>query len=547
MFLDLENIWIGGYYHKSQWRWVTTGQVLPSVMGEDGYPPWLYNSSRNNSGCVLLDRHLCDHPVLVEMSCDRKRGFLCEQSQKIEDESSKEVEIRLADRNVTLYNIKKSWGAAFTFCLDHNSRLIVLNNYEDARFIMYGMADHVDEIKHVWIGGHLQNNTWLWAATGEKIPSKANSDGFPFWSKEVMSSERGCLNLDRLPYSTPLLYGLNCNTIQPFICEAGSVNTSPSKELLHSPFRRSGVNSLSTTQAQNAKKCYLQVLNGTWHNCSAVPYSQDVQCTLVCEYPLSVFGSKEVRCSLSTEDVVGYRRLRTPPQCLAEDKLISHFEGTLQKIYSSKKRPDCILFLVNGNADKFQITSEFLQAFILTVPLNQDFPAGMISYAGNEVMIPMKETDACQMQLLVQELEAEERETKDVDIAMGLKLVHSTLHKDKKQCCIIVLLWNGTDYISDYQKYRGTVERLRDEGHYIFAIGEEEGVNKQLEPFVSSNNIDLHMYIFRRQQQYQHWLDFAGKTKEQVLNPVFPMLPHAGLHSFFCLEVYMLSPIYIQG
>lgn len=62
---------------------MSTGSVLNSLTDKNGYPPWRYGRSLQNDGCLLLDRHIEDNSSFIEMPCDRKRDFVCEECEYI--------------------------------------------------------------------------------------------------------------------------------------------------------------------------------------------------------------------------------------------------------------------------------------------------------------------------------------------------------------------------------------------------------------------------------------------------------------------------------
>lgn len=74
----MENAWIGGYYNKGFWVWISTGQIIPdkNQTGGDSYPPWFPKSK--NKGCLLFDRHLTSS-YFLPARCERRRDLICEQ------------------------------------------------------------------------------------------------------------------------------------------------------------------------------------------------------------------------------------------------------------------------------------------------------------------------------------------------------------------------------------------------------------------------------------------------------------------------------------
>ncbi|EZA48576.1 hypothetical protein X777_13247 [Ooceraea biroi] len=88
----MESVWLDGRSADgTDWTWVSSGFTLPSMKSNvTSYPPWseghpislpgnddLYQRGR----CLILDRHLCAEyttPVFLDLDCERKRPFVCQ-------------------------------------------------------------------------------------------------------------------------------------------------------------------------------------------------------------------------------------------------------------------------------------------------------------------------------------------------------------------------------------------------------------------------------------------------------------------------------------
>ncbi|CAG2066134.1 unnamed protein product, partial [Timema podura] len=81
------------------------------------------------------------------------------------------------------------------------------------------------EIDHVWLGGKLVNDEWMWVYNNSVIPP-ADESGYPPWCDNEKIPDMGCLNMDRQNHLTPLLYGLECNVTQGVICVQEAVEHS---------------------------------------------------------------------------------------------------------------------------------------------------------------------------------------------------------------------------------------------------------------------------------------------------------------------------------
>lgn len=56
----------------NMWKWFSSGS---NISNND-----LWRShNRGLHGCLLLDRHMCEIPVYLEVKCDRKRDVLCQR------------------------------------------------------------------------------------------------------------------------------------------------------------------------------------------------------------------------------------------------------------------------------------------------------------------------------------------------------------------------------------------------------------------------------------------------------------------------------------
>lgn len=81
MFEGLENAWIGGHYKNRDWRFISDGIPLREEPDRNTlYPPWRGDKVVKHAGCLLLDRHLANHPVFLEARCERRRSYICTKS-----------------------------------------------------------------------------------------------------------------------------------------------------------------------------------------------------------------------------------------------------------------------------------------------------------------------------------------------------------------------------------------------------------------------------------------------------------------------------------
>ncbi|XP_066998032.2 uncharacterized protein [Anabrus simplex] len=230
----LEDVWIGGSYDEDKmgWYWVSnaTEPIPLERNGASGYPPWFGGKVTNTSGCILLDRHLCETPLFLPGSCMRKKAFICQK-----EVPSEENEFMIhTDSLGTSYFVSKfilSWSQAFNYCprIDPNAYLVHITAPQLMDKLIDLMATNEMEIDHVWLGGRIifpdGELEWLF-----KNGTKVTVDELVFLtnrtktgtalcdSKEERRKEMPCLNLDRENHRIPMVYGLNCNLQQHFIC-----------------------------------------------------------------------------------------------------------------------------------------------------------------------------------------------------------------------------------------------------------------------------------------------------------------------------------------
>nr|CAD7392077.1 unnamed protein product [Timema cristinae] len=226
---DFENLWIGGVFdNESGWVWVSSGQTIEEESNQEEFPPWRFNQSVTNSGCLLLDRHVCDHPVFIEISCDRKRGFICQTVNQIsEDPSDAESPItpfQFEDRSFIMVSVPQSWDEAYKFCKAESGHLVTLDTRQLLQAIMQVMADHPLELHHVWVGGQLVDGLWVWNNTKEEIETE---ESFLPFCETAERTDMSRLNLDRQEHASPMLYGLPGNFSQSFICELETKKAFP--------------------------------------------------------------------------------------------------------------------------------------------------------------------------------------------------------------------------------------------------------------------------------------------------------------------------------
>nr|CAD7449898.1 unnamed protein product [Timema bartmani] len=420
---DLESVWLGASNEYGHWTWVSTGERLSSKKDPlSNYPPWRYNSTRKEQGCVLLDRHVCDHTVFLEVNCDRLRNFVCEHYKESTAVSwvPDEVQFEHDNRSMVLHVTKKNWQQASDTCMSRGTRLVTLHDMGTVSALMAAMTDHPNgericdslamlpgitwlddsftcsptlgiawgrcwfdhwgcmfwfivasatdlkahptEVKHVWIGGEVNQGVWLWSAPWIPVPvHKGKKDSFPPWCETGVDPATPCLNLDRREHAKPVMYGLGCYNKQPFVCEVDCVDPG-------------------------------RIAQGKWACAPAQPpYSQS--CSLECEPGTVGFGTRNMRCSKTgwsgLDDSVAF------PKCLRTHLASKH----LLKLLSMYEDYGFI-FLIDDSGDKrdsaYVSALQFISGVVRNFPISDDRPAGVISLGTSPpVNLPYNQTNTC--------------------------------------------------------------------------------------------------------------------------------------------------------
>ncbi|XP_029671028.1 uncharacterized protein LOC115240185, partial [Formica exsecta] len=112
----------------------------------------------------------------------------------------------------------------------------------------------IAELRHIWTDGRRKlsmfNDTplwrWTWESTGELVSEMGVS--FVPWclAGQCHNNDANCLNFDHADY-TPIIYGLNCNQSQTYICQPWSAACAPRRSNLDTSYALSGNNDLLQT------------------------------------------------------------------------------------------------------------------------------------------------------------------------------------------------------------------------------------------------------------------------------------------------------------
>ncbi|XP_072750611.1 C-type mannose receptor 2-like isoform X3 [Anoplolepis gracilipes] len=215
---SIENAWIGGYATANMWKWLSSGS---NISNNDLWR----NYNRELHGCLLLDRHMCEIPVYLEAKCDRKRDVLCQRPSR-ERIDKKPIPVYVEECFYWIGFHPLTWIQAQLSCKELNASLVILNSSRILNHMMSLMEDNKKDLRHIWTDGRRKLSTfndttlwrWTWESTGELI-SEIDASFVPWClANQCHNNDANCLNLDHADY-TPIIYGLNCNQSQMYICQ----------------------------------------------------------------------------------------------------------------------------------------------------------------------------------------------------------------------------------------------------------------------------------------------------------------------------------------
>ncbi|CAG2057157.1 unnamed protein product, partial [Timema podura] len=490
---DFENLWIGGVFdNESGWVWVSSGQTIEEESNQEEFPPWRFNQSVTNSGCLLLDRHVCDHPVFIEISCDRKRGFICQTVNQIsEDPSDAESPItpfKIEDRSFIMVSIPQSWDEAYKFCKAESGHLVTLDTRQLLQTIMQVMADHPLELHHVWVGGQLVDGLWVWNNTKKEIETE---ESFLPFCETAERTDMSRLNLDRQEHASPMLYGLPGNFSQSFICELETKKAFPDNSNEDESDEENGDEAFDKAWAEKiAKKknkiktrmqneYYLTeetltqqeditaismpsvltilepdktgvssskhnqecssvqpVEKGTWDCGLKEDSNTTFWCKLLCQDGYVTFGNTGVWCS---EDA-----WREENNSMVLPACTSSKEHALMVLNLLKNSNKSVLFVIdNVNAEELHFT-HFVESIVNAVPLSKSHVGGLILMSDHATTaIDFNMEDTCSFLKAMNETKTNTRKADqqvrmlDTNFGAAFQEAENQIHRSKKDSCII--------------------------------------------------------------------------------------------------------------
>ncbi|XP_072750603.1 macrophage mannose receptor 1-like isoform X2 [Anoplolepis gracilipes] len=243
---SIENAWIGGYATANMWKWLSSGS---NISNNDLWR----NYNRELHGCLLLDRHMCEIPVYLEAKCDRKRDVLCQRPSR-ERIDKKPIPVYVEECFYWIGFHPLTWIQAQLSCKELNASLVILNSSRILNHMMSLMEDNKKDLRHIWTDGRRKLSTfndttlwrWTWESTGELI-SEIDASFVPWClANQCHNNDANCLNLDHADY-TPIIYGLNCNQSQMYICQPRSAACLPRRSNLNTSYAVPSNNDLPQT------------------------------------------------------------------------------------------------------------------------------------------------------------------------------------------------------------------------------------------------------------------------------------------------------------
>ncbi|XP_063978773.1 uncharacterized protein LOC135163340 [Diachasmimorpha longicaudata] len=458
---DFETVWIGAYYSYGQWVWMATGSILNSLTDKGGYPPWRFGRPEKNNGCLLLDRHIEDNSTFVEVACDRKRDFVCEEYSDDEEDDWMDEPVKFSFENSTyiIYPIDKTWKDSRDFCNERGSVLAYVEHATAVNLIIEAMGDHPREIAHVWLGGQYNKklDEWRWLGNNQKILKEKDEFGFPPWAHidgevDMDSDSTACLNLDRTDHVKPHFYGLECNSKQSFVCKITCDIPPP-------------------------------IQNGNW-TCTDITDGR--QCLLHCENNLIMMGLKDVTCKSQSGWISGNNPMEFP-LCLHPKMFTTRMIRSLSQ--DIQKSSGYYIIFDHSSSKLKPILLEFIERIVISFPVSRNLKFGMTTYLTNPpTHLPFNQTDKCAVISAVRALQniTYDITTADVNISNIQKDI--SMYNGRRISIIAVI--DGKRGVA----YTDALMQFKAVGHHIVVVGLREDTETLLP--LATIGIDRRINLF---------------------------------------------------
>ncbi|KAH0548845.1 hypothetical protein KQX54_003197 [Cotesia glomerata] len=487
---DFESVWIGAYFNDGNWIWLSTGSILNSLTDESGYPPWRYGRPEANSGCLLLDRHMEKNSTFLEVSCDHKRSFICEEYTDDEENDWWDDPIKFSYDNNTyvIYPLEKTWNESASHCISSGSVLAQLNNINTVSMIIEAMGDHPRELSHVWLGGHYNPKTdeWFWSSSHKKIPKDKDESGFPPWTNIegddgiVSQPSSTCLNLDRADHVKAHFYGLDCDSKQPFVCKT-TCDIPPT------------------------------ISNGTW-NCINILNGRE--CSLRCTKNLMINGVNTITCTLNNGWIAG-ENLMEFPTC---SNISDYTRRIIHSLGEDIRRSSAYYLLMDHSAQNIKSSAlKFAQNILKAFPASNQLRTGMTSYITDPpVFLSFNQTNNC---LLVSALKYLQNSTlKNITVVANIKRINkdiSTYNGRKITIIAVIDFDRGSHYVDILMHFKAI-------GHHITIIGLREHLKLLLPLATIGSDHRANLFLFQ-DNEFEMIVNELQKQKKKLKCADYPV------------------------
>ncbi|XP_031787375.2 C-type mannose receptor 2-like [Nasonia vitripennis] len=464
---DFESVWIGARFSYGQWTWLSTGSTLNPLSDSTGYPPWRFGKSEKNYGCLLLDRHLDNRTNFIELACDRKRDFVCEEypPEELEEWMNEPTQFSYGNSTFIIYPFDKTWDESRQYCYDRGSILAHIHDAQLANLMVAAMGDHPKAISHIWLGGlyHSNRSEWKWIHNNEIIPLNAEID-FPSWAHSIVeedydSEESLCLNLDRSDHTKPHFYGLECENKQPFAC-------------------------IINCEEPPA------VRNGTW---TCIDQNDVKACSLECKPSFLTMGYEKVYCGIHS----GW--YNTPnwlefPLCLGTHNYLERMIRSLSQ--DLQKSSGYYLLLSHENDKVRRFSLEFAKRLLNIFPLSNHLKMGMTNLnVDPKYSILHNQNDSCEVMQFLDNL-VDKNSRKESNMPERFENWSRTILKNSRDRIVIIAI---IDHIASLYSQK-TFDLLKSKGHYVVTIGLKNDWHSLLPTTTIGFDQRRNLYLFKEDE-----------------------------------------------
>ncbi|XP_046398932.1 uncharacterized protein LOC124165532 [Ischnura elegans] len=350
-----------------------------------------------------------------------------------------------------------TWHEAKAICESEGpgSYLAVIEDMEEAQFLSEAMAGSLCNfvsLQSVWVGGHYEKDGWRWDYTGQVIPPKPDSNGYPPWGLFTGIKGRDCLSVERFLWNRPRFQDLKCDRHRSFVCERGCVRLKDTDR-------------------------------GHWEPESCVDEGGEKgdKCRFVCNPEYQLSGSEVIECTgAGWNGTGGFGHL---PHCRTPEELGEDFVDKINDTLSNG-RPAGLLFLLDESVSvspaQFDMELTFVKALAAAFPLSVNRSAGVITFSHvADVDIHLGTSDTCEFLNDMNQIVYTKGGTNILN-AMNLAINEvqtNAIHN-------LTLVFLVTDGISTTDP-TPAANKLKAAGNIVFTIGVADYQRDQLEPLAT--------------------------------------------------------------